>query len=129
MSMATSPAARVLAVSPAALAMSLALALPAAARGFVSFGFGVPLVGPAYPPPVYYGPPAYYYPPPPYMASPYAAPPYTAPYAAPPVAYAPPAIDQRDCREYRTTTTIGGVSQPVYGTACRQPDGTWRIIR
>lgn len=31
----------------------------------------------------------------------------------------------RYCREYQTTATIGGRPQQVYGTACRQPDGSW----
>lgn len=31
------------------------------------------------------------------------------------------------CREYRQTITIGGEPQTSYGTACRQPDGTWQI--
>jgi hypothetical protein len=48
-----------------------AAALPAAARGFVSFGIGAPVYGPTYYQPYYGGgyayappPPAYYYPPP-----------------------------------------------------------------
>jgi len=32
------------------------------------------------------------------------------------------------CREYRTTAIIAGKKQQVYGTACRQPDGSWRIV-
>ena len=32
------------------------------------------------------------------------------------------------CREYQTTVTIGGESQAAYGTACRQPDGSWMIV-
>ncbi len=31
------------------------------------------------------------------------------------------------CREYRQTVIIGGQEQDAYGTACRQPDGTWEI--
>ena len=31
------------------------------------------------------------------------------------------------CREYQQTVTIGGETQQAYGTACRQPDGSWRI--
>ena len=31
------------------------------------------------------------------------------------------------CREYQQTVTVGGRTQEAYGTACRQPDGTWRI--
>jgi surface antigen len=32
------------------------------------------------------------------------------------------------CREYTQTITIGGEKHQSYGTACRQPDGTWRIV-
>jgi surface antigen len=31
------------------------------------------------------------------------------------------------CREYETTIVVGGRAQSGYGTACRQPDGSWRI--
>lgn len=33
------------------------------------------------------------------------------------------------CREYRQTVWVGGQEQQAYGTACRQPDGSWQIIR
>ncbi len=33
----------------------------------------------------------------------------------------------RYCREYTTTATIGGKTETVYGRACRQPDGSWQI--
>ncbi|MDY0260994.1 RT0821/Lpp0805 family surface protein [Syntrophotalea acetylenica] len=33
------------------------------------------------------------------------------------------------CREYLQNVIIGGQQQQAYGTACRQPDGTWKIIR
>ncbi|TVR09708.1 MAG: hypothetical protein EA385_06165 [Salinarimonadaceae bacterium] len=37
--------------------------------------------------------------------------------------------DGRDfCREYTHTIYIGGRPQEGYGTACRQPDGSWRIV-
>ncbi len=29
------------------------------------------------------------------------------------------------CREYRTIANIAGKRQQIYGTACRQPDGSW----
>lgn len=29
------------------------------------------------------------------------------------------------CREYQTTGSIGGYDEDLYGTACRQPDGSW----
>ena len=32
------------------------------------------------------------------------------------------------CREFMKTVTIGGEKQQAYGTACRQADGSWRII-
>jgi len=31
------------------------------------------------------------------------------------------------CREYRQTVTVAGEQQQAYGTACRQPDGSWRM--
>jgi surface antigen len=31
------------------------------------------------------------------------------------------------CREYVTDAVIGGRTEKVVGTACRQPDGSWRI--
>ncbi|MEQ8815186.1 MAG: glycine zipper 2TM domain-containing protein [Thalassobaculum sp.] len=33
------------------------------------------------------------------------------------------------CREYTTRARVGGRTQEAYGTACRQPDGSWRIVR
>lgn len=32
------------------------------------------------------------------------------------------------CREYQQTIIIGGREERGYGTACRQPDGTWRTV-
>jgi surface antigen len=32
------------------------------------------------------------------------------------------------CREYVTTITVGDQAVQGYGTACRQPDGTWMIV-
>ena len=34
----------------------------------------------------------------------------------------------RYCREYQTTSAIGGGTQQTYGTACRQPDGSWKLV-
>ena len=31
------------------------------------------------------------------------------------------------CREYTQTVNIGGQIEQAYGTACRQPDGSWKI--
>jgi surface antigen len=33
----------------------------------------------------------------------------------------------RYCREYQQKVTVGGETQTGYGTACRQPDGSWQI--
>ena len=32
------------------------------------------------------------------------------------------------CREYQTTIVVGGKSEAGYGTACRQPDGSWKVV-
>lgn len=31
------------------------------------------------------------------------------------------------CREYQQKVTVGGKVQQAYGTACRQPDGSWQV--
>jgi surface antigen len=31
------------------------------------------------------------------------------------------------CREYQQTVNVGGKQEKAYGTACRQPDGSWKI--
>jgi surface antigen len=33
------------------------------------------------------------------------------------------------CREYRQTITVGGEQHQAYGTACREPDGSWKIVK
>jgi hypothetical protein len=99
----------------------LALAPAAQARVVVGLGIGVP--GPVYyapPPPVYYAPPPVVYAPPPAPA--YLTPP---PPAAAPTAAAGPV---GECREYQTQTMIDGQPQVSRGTACLQPDGTWRLM-
>jgi len=85
----------------------------ASARVIVGLGIGLPFVAPA---PIYYPPPVYYLPPPP--------PVYYAPAPAPAAAVAPAA----ECRDFSTTNVIDGRPQEVHGTACRQPDGSWRIV-
>lgn len=35
--------------------------------------------------------------------------------------------DSGPCREYTMDATIGGKTEQVYGTACRQPDGSWQV--
>jgi len=32
------------------------------------------------------------------------------------------------CREFQQNVTIGGKTEQAFGTACRQPDGSWHII-
>jgi hypothetical protein len=34
----------------------------------------------------------------------------------------------RYCREFQQTVTVGGNTEQAYGTACRQPDGAWEIV-
>lgn len=36
--------------------------------------------------------------------------------------------EQQPCREYVTQAIIGGKSQQIYGKACRQADGSWRVV-
>jgi hypothetical protein len=126
---------------------AIAAAAPAEARGVEGVIIGAPYYAPpprvyyvaprpvyVYgPPPVYaYGPPPVYaYPPPPGVV--YAPPP--AVYGAPSTVYAPPGAGSGPvaggltCREYQATATVGGRPQESYGTACLQPDGSWRIVR
>ena len=60
---------------------------------------------------------------------------YTVPraYAAPQAAYAAPpaAMPARSpgpvCRETHLAVMMGGETQDVIGTACRQPDGSWQL--
>ncbi len=32
------------------------------------------------------------------------------------------------CREFQQSITVSGRREQGYGVACRQPDGTWRIV-
>jgi surface antigen len=32
------------------------------------------------------------------------------------------------CREFQNKITVGGQTETGYGTACRQPDGSWQIV-
>jgi len=32
------------------------------------------------------------------------------------------------CREYQTAGSVGGSRGQLYGTACLQPDGSWRVV-
>ena len=88
----------------------------------LGFSFGLPLF--AYNPPVYYAPPPVH------------------PYRPPPVVYAPsPGLSATPtgpmylgrsgtyCREFQTSGLVGGRMEQLYGTACQQPDGSWRVVR
>jgi hypothetical protein len=138
-------------------AASLAVAPPAKADGF-SLSYSTGHYGPGWdrhhrhyhrPPPrvVYYAPRPVYRPPPRVIYAPaptvvYADPPPVIYAAPPPVVYAapPPAVASNAlpggplqppapyCREYQTTTTVGGRTVSSYGTACQQPDGSWRLV-
>lgn len=32
------------------------------------------------------------------------------------------------CREYQQTVQVGGKTEQAYGTACRQADGSWKVV-
>jgi hypothetical protein len=83
---------------------------------------------PAYaPPPVYTPPPAFAPAPPTYQPGyqPSAYQPAPVPAASP---YATAQYSQTHCREYSGTISVDGTARAAYGTACLQPDGTWRIV-
>lgn len=43
-----------------------------------------------------------------------------------------PAVRQSNgsyCREYQQTIVVGGQTEKAHGRACRQPDGTWKIVQ
>jgi len=113
---------RVLALAALVSALMLVAVPAASAHSRTVFSLGFVFAPPLYdpPPPVYYYPPVYYAPPPAVYVQP-------APIAAQP---ASPSYQRNGqiCREYRTTVVIGGVQRPSYGTACLQPDGSWRIV-
>ena len=33
------------------------------------------------------------------------------------------------CREFTVDASIGGKTEQIYGTACRQADGSWKVIK
>lgn len=37
-------------------------------------------------------------------------------------------VSNQPCREYTTRAEIGGKSEQIYGKACRQADGSWRVV-
>ena len=40
----------------------------------------------------------------------------------------PPQAFQPECRNFSSTATIEGEKRELKGTACKQPDGTWRTM-
>jgi hypothetical protein len=123
-----------------ALVLGVSAAAPAAHAYY--YRYGHPYWGPPVyylPPPVYYvPPPPVYYAPPPVVVVPAptatVAPVTPAPTAsvtpAPTASVTPAPAGSPDaqCQDYQTTTTVNGQPQASHGTACRQPDGTWKII-
>lgn len=86
--------------------------------GYVMLGGGYP--GPAYYEPYYPQPYGYYAPQPVYNVAP-----------PPEVTIMPNVVSNAPgdyCREYQGHARINGVDRPTYGTACRQPDGSWKLI-
>jgi hypothetical protein len=112
----TSAARRGLMAALAIAGISLA-AVPASAAVVV---YGAPIY--AYPPPVYYAPRPVYVAPAPVYVTPVPAP---APIPAP--VYVKP-VASGTCQPYTTTVTVDGKKHQVSGTACRQPDGSWRVV-
>jgi Surface antigen len=121
------------------LACGLALAAvlvaaPEVAHARASVFVGVGPVMPVYPHYHYYPAPVYVAPPPPAVIYAPAPPPavvFTQPQAPVAVDPAGPAYVARGgqlCREYQRTVMIGNVPQQVHGTACQQPDGSWRMM-
>jgi hypothetical protein len=76
------------------------------------------------------------FPAPVYPAVPYYYPPYPA-YAPPPTVYAPSLYGtpsygppmSNGCRQYTAPISVNGQIVQSYGTACPQPDGSWRIVK
>ncbi|MDR3449477.1 MAG: hypothetical protein P4M15_07005 [Alphaproteobacteria bacterium] len=100
------------------------------ARLSIGLGFGggyYPYYSPYYYGYPYYGPPVVYAEPPPVIytqpAPVYVTPPET---ALPSTQASPTYTDQqgRTCRQFQSTID----NAPVSGTACLQPDGTWRTV-
>lgn len=67
-------------------------------------------------------PPVVYAPPPPVVYTP------NAPLNAYPASQPYRTSDGRYCREYQATIMVNGAPQQSYGTACLQPDGSWRVV-
>ncbi|HTH97680.1 MAG TPA: hypothetical protein VL574_09700 [Stellaceae bacterium] len=117
---------------PACLALGVlvtglgAVTSPAEARGHVFVGVGLGGFGYApWGPPVYYAPPPVYYVPP---TAPAYYNPNTGTYDSGTTASSAPAFDTSNCQPYHSTAVLDGTRRPISGTACKQPDGTWRMM-
>ncbi len=64
----------------------------------------------------------------PYYADQEYAPSRSPPPPPAPAAAARPPYDTSFCREYTRQIIVDGEGQTAFGTACRQSDGTWRIL-
>jgi hypothetical protein len=107
-----------------AFALPVIPALPARADSVVIVSGGPPY-GPHGP---HFGP-RHRPPPPPVVVVEPAPPPVVVVQPAPVVVSpAPTAAAQSYCREFQTQTVVAGQVQPSYGTACQQPDGSWKIV-
>jgi surface antigen len=83
------------------------------------------------PPPPAYAPAPVYVPAPydpAYRPGAYRQPYPPAPVYSQPDPYAGAQYSQAYCRQYNGTVNVNGGRYPSYGTACLQPDGTWRIV-
>ena len=54
--------------------------------------------------------------------------PVAQPQAAPPAANQPPVAVRVECRTISNTITVDGKQQPLTGLACKQPDGSWKLV-
>lgn len=41
----------------------------------------------------------------------------------------PAGAEGQPCREFRMKADVGGKPQDMYGTACRQSDGSWKVVQ
>jgi P pilus assembly/Cpx signaling pathway, periplasmic inhibitor/zinc-resistance associated protein len=86
---------------------------------FFGFSLNLPLTL-GYPGPYYYPAPTYYAPPRiVYLPEPQAATPTSPTYLSPRGRY---------CREFQMPGVVNGQRVQMHGTACLEPDGTWRVV-
>ncbi len=79
--------------------------------------------------PVFYAPPPVYVAPPPVVyRTTYVQPVVASSLEASPASAVYTDASGRLCREYQTTGWVGQAPRSLYGTACLQPDGSWRVV-